>query len=169
MKIINYLFIAAVLFSGACATMKGKTKMVTVTGKMLVEQPVCDGENKTKGDAAAIPEAEYYLKAGTTKNDQAVIATKVFKTDDKGNFSIKLEPGTYAVLYTDKMLPFAEFKLKHEAKSTYFKNRDERCFEKWYESADFILNVSKDTLVTFVVKSRCYTKTNPCWQYTGAK
>ena len=169
MKITNYFLLSALIFSGACASMRGKTKMVTVKGKMFVEQPICTDGSKEKGEPLSVPQAEYYLRANTSKNDLAITATKVFKTDENGNFSIKLEPGTYAIIYTDKMLPYAEFKLKHEAKSTYYKNRDERCFEKWYQSADFILNVQNDTTVTYTIKSRCYTKTNPCWEYTGPK
>jgi len=159
--------LAAIALATACGTLShGNRKTVKVKGNITIERPAC-GASAEKG-TGAMPDSRYFLKEGAT-NDPAVIATNQFVTDENGNFSINLKAGTYVILHPDKLMNYAEFKLKHSSQSTYFKNRDEDCFKRWYASPDFILTVSNDTTVAFLVKSRCYTETNPCLEYTGPK
>jgi len=167
------MVLALTVVTAACGLLSknGGGATVKVKGTIEVEQPVC-GEAAVKAGnqkgKAPIANATYYIKDGGT-NDPAVIANKQFITDENGAFTIHLKPGTYAVLHPDKMMSYADFKLKHFPQSNYFKERDDDCFRRWYTSPDFLLMVENDTTVTFLVKSRCYTGGNPCVDYTGPK
>lgn len=169
MKPINGLYCLLLLLP-ACGIFKGGSgKTARVTGTIRIEQPICQqGEAPAKGDPAPVANTVYYIKDASS-NDPQVIADKQLTTDSVGGFSIRLKPGTYALLHPDKLLSFGEFRLKHGATSTYYKDLDDDCFRRWYASADFLLKVQNDTTVVFLAKSRCYTYTNPCWEYTGPK
>lgn len=168
MRSINLCLL--LLLISACGTLKnGGGKQVRVNGTIYIEKPVCQpGQPPAKGDAVPVANTTYYIKDGSI-NDPAVIADKQLQTDSTGAFTVRLKPGTYAVVHPDKLMTFGEFRLKHGATSTYYKDRDDDCFQRWYNSADFLLKVENDTTVAFTVKSRCYTYTNPCQEYTGPK
>jgi hypothetical protein len=167
MRIINYLMAALLL--AACGTARNGGGNVRVDGTIMMESPVCEaGKEPLRGQPKMLPGASYYIKKGET-NDPAVIAGKLLRTDENGKFTIRLEPGTYSILHADKLMSFEEFRLKYGSTSTYLRDRDDDCFRRWYESPDFLLKVANDTVVTYTVKSRCYTYTNPCVEYTGPK
>ncbi len=170
MNRINSLCFLLLLIS-ACGTLNknGGGKQVRVTGTMYLEKPIClPGEAPAKGDPVPMANVTYYIKDGSI-NDPNVIADKQLKTDSTGAFTLKLKPGTYAIVHPDKLMTYGEFRLKYGATSTYYKDRDDDCFKRWYDAADFLLRVENDTAVAFLVKSRCYTNTNPCQEYTGPK
>jgi hypothetical protein len=165
------LAIVVLLFTAGCGILKGGNRKNTskITGTMLIEQPVCDKGTKEKPASGALANTTWYIKHGKTNHADS-IAFDQFSTDDEGRFTLRLEPGDYAIVHKDKLMNFGEFRLKYSSdKSTYIKVRDEDCFRRWYNSADFLLHVSGDTTVQFLVKSRCFTLTNPCIEYTGPK
>lgn len=153
----------------ACGILRGgKPKnAVKVTGTISIEQPVC-GEQPGPGEKGPVGETTYYIKNGLTNHPDSA-AFEQLDTDVNGKFSVFLAPGDYAIVHKDKLMNFGEFRLKHSQTTNYFKLRDEDCFKRWYTSADFVLHVANDTTVAWLVKSRCYTKTNPCLEYTGPK
>lgn len=155
----------------SCGILKSKSAgMKSLRGTISVEEPYCGGaepsEEQAKGGLKPLINSTYYLKKSKT-NDPNVIAEQVFTTDESGDFSIKLEPGLYAVLHPDKLMNFGEFKLKNKARTNYYTDRDNDCFQRWYNSPDFLIQVNTDTTVVLNVKSRCYTGSNPCVKYDG--
>lgn len=160
-------------FLFGCGIMHGKTgnKQVRLSGTLLIEEPVCQpdpGGGIPESGKLPLGNATYYIKHGSA-NVADSIAFAQLKTDENGKFSIKLAPGNYALIHPDKMLSYGDFKLKHTPTTNYFRARDEDCFRRWYYSADFLLSVQSDTTVTLMVKSRCFTKTNPCAEYIGPR
>ena len=172
-RAVNVAIIVMLATTAAACRILSKTgeQPVKVKGTIAVEQPVCgempvkSGQHKSQGPVASVT---YYIKEGAT-NDPAVIARQQFTTDENGAFAVTLRPGTYAVLHADKLMSYADFKLKHFPRTNYFREKDDDCFARWYSSPDFLLTVSSDTTVTWLVKSRCYTGGNPCVEYTGSK
>lgn len=139
-----------------------------ITGTMLVEKPVCDNST-TPPFTDVLGNATYYVKRGTMNHPDS-IAFDEFSTNADGKFTLFLQPGDYAIVHKDKLMNFGEFRLKYSSdKSTYYKVRDEDCFKRWYNAADFLLHVDTDTTVQFLVKSRCFIQTNPCIEYVGPK
>ena len=162
------LIVIALTGLTACGASRNAVK---VRGAIAVETPVCSEAALKAGEGKGsqpIANLTYYIKNGES-NDPAVIANKLFTTDENGEFSISLEPGTYAVLHADKLMSYPDFKLKHLPQSTYFKARDNECYQRWYNSPDFLITVQNDTTMQLLVKSRCYTGGNPCLEYTGPK
>lgn len=168
-----FLVLTAMTAAAGCGllTKGSKTpKTVKVSGTIEIEEPVCGqqaGTGNTTG-RALLTNTTYYIKHGTTNHPDS-IAFDEFETDENGHFSIRLAPGNYAVVHVDKLMNYGEFRLKHSSVSNYFKVRDEDCFRRWYNSPDFLLQISSDTTLQLLVKSRCYTKTNPCIEYTGPR
>jgi len=170
---LTFYFLAATLsIAAGCGILskRGNARKVQVSGKMLIENPVCDPNAAEKGGLLPMANATYYIKNGKVNNPDS-IAFEPLDTDAEGRFKVKLAPGDYAVVHRDKLMSFGEFRLKYASnKSTYFKVRDDECFQRWYQSADFLLHVASDTSgVELVAKSRCFIKTNPCIEYTGPK
>jgi len=160
----------AIAVATGCGLLSGNGSKVSrhhINGTLSIEEPSC-GSTQTATGKVAVANATYYIKRGNTNHPDS-IAFEVLETDAEGRFHIKLPPGEYAVLHADKLMNYGEFRLKHGQTSNYYKVRDEDCFKRWYNAADFLLRVNADTTVQWLVKSRCYTKTNPCLEYTGPK
>lgn len=154
-----------ILFFSSCAgNHSAGGKKFQVSGSISVEVPDCSGSGSV--GKKAMPNAVYYIKKSSF-NDPAVIADEMLKCNENGEFKLKLSAGTYTIVHADKLLSFAEFKLKHSSKSTYYQNLDQDCFLNWYKSPDFLLTVTGNMEVSWTVKSRCYTEQNPCIRYTG--
>lgn len=164
------LFSITILLLVSCGVLRSNKSTFTLRGTISVEEPYCGGaeptEEQAKGGLKPIVNSTYYLKKSKT-NDPTVIAEQVFTTDENGDFSIKIEPGLYAVLHPDKLMNFGEFKLKNKARTNYYTDRDNDCFQRWYNSPDFLIYANTDTTVILNVKSRCYTGANPCVKYDG--
>lgn len=159
-------FLLLVVGCGILSKRSGGQK-IKVTGFIRVEEPVCD-KSERKAESVPLANTTYYIKNGPTNHPDSIAFDEV-KLDENGRFTLSLKPGVYAIVHKDKLMNYGEFRLKYASASTYFKTRDDDCFQRWYNSADFLLNVSSDTTVQLLVKSRCYTKTNPCIEYTGPK
>lgn len=166
-----FLITTALLIAVGCGILaKGRKKdKVKLSGTMSVENPVCDKNQTERPGILPIANATYYIKNGKTNHPDS-IAFDDIDTDENGKFSIYLKPGYYAIVHKDKLMKFGDFRLKYSSeKSTYFKVRDEDCFKRWYNSADFLLHITGDTTVQLTAKSRCFIKTNPCIEYTGPR
>lgn len=167
MKTIPLLLVTAIVLS-ACGILRGRSKnTVRVSGTISIEQPIC-GEQAGPGENGPVSDATYYIRNGLTNHPDSA-AFEQLDTDANGKFTVLLPPGDYAIVHKDKLMNFGEFRLKHSQTTNYFKLRNDDCFQRWYNSADFVLHVESDTTVNWLVKSRCYTKTNPCIEYTGPK
>jgi hypothetical protein len=147
---------------------RGGVHKLKVTGFIRVESPVCDKNSDAKAESLPLANTTYYIKNGSTNHPDSIAFDEV-KLDENGKFTLYLKPGTYAIVHRDKLLDFGEFRLKYAATSTYFKTRDDDCFKRWYNSPDFLVQVSSDTTLQLLAKSRCFTKTNPCIEYTGPR
>lgn len=147
---------------------RGGVHKVKVIGFIRVEEPVCDKNSDAKAETAPLANVTYYIKNGATNNPDSIAFDEV-KLDANGKFTLYLKPGTYSIVHRDKLMEYGEFRLKYASTSTYFKTRDEDCFKRWYNSADFLVQISSDTTLQLLAKSRCFTKTNPCIEYTGPR
>jgi hypothetical protein len=165
------LLLTGLLIAVSCGILgkNGRKNKMKVAGTMSVESPVCDKSSAEKPGIVPMANTTYYIKNGKTNHPDS-IAFDQLDTDDNGQFEIYLHPGYYAIVHRDKLMNFGEFRLKYSSnKSTYYKVRDDDCFRRWYNSADFLLHVTADTTVQLTAKSRCFIQTNPCLEYTGPR
>lgn len=139
-------------------------------GTVQIHRGYCGGAapspEQQRGFSNPMPAAEFFIREGDGNNKSARIVAQ-FTTGEEGTFSVELPPGTYSVLHADKKLKLDAFKKKNAAQGSNYTSWGDECYEKWYNRADFLLNVRKDTTVVLTYRSRCFTGTNPCIRYNG--
>jgi hypothetical protein len=166
------LFFSLVLILISCGiftkpSTKKNTIAVEIKGTAFI--PFCGGMEPTKeqGTYEALSNEEYAL---FTVNDCQMRVKKkmVFTLNELGTAAFSIEPGTYALISTDKLLPLAELKKKyHINDQLHYTNGSDACFELWKSKNDLILNITNDTVISYVQKRKCWTGNNPCLEYTG--
>ncbi len=141
-----------------------------VNGTVQIHKRYCGGAapspEQQRGYFKAMPAAEFFIQKGEA-NAPGQPTVGQFTTDEEGHFEVQLAPGTYSVLQADKALSLEKFKAKKAAQGANYENASDQCFQDWYNKADFVLVVNRDTTVELNYRSRCFTGTNPCLMYTG--
>lgn len=172
MRVLSLLSLSIFLLSSCALFFPRQDETVKNIGiHGTVHKPYCGGARPSPDVAAGYYEpmngqsfkvyqgAEYSL-------DLPVI--REFTFDQEGNTSLKLSPGNYVMMHSDKTLPLDEFMAKYGvAPNEHYKIKDAGCFNEWKNTVDLYLQVTNDTLIEFREKARCWVGTNPCMEYVG--
>jgi len=114
------------------------------------------------------PEKDYLRSIELKYSPEGIETIEIFSLNQEGIAKFSIEPGTYAFISTDKLLPLSELKKKyHINDQLHYTNGSDACFELWKSKNDLILNITKDTVISYVQKRKCWTGNNPCLEYTG--
>ena len=170
-KILFFSLVLVCISCGIFTKTSAKKNTITIEIKGIALIPFCGGMEPTKeqekGTYEALSNEEYAL---FTVNDCQMRVKKktIFTLNEEGTAKFSIEPGTYAFISTDKLLPLSELKKKyHINDQLHYTNGSDACFELWKSKNDLILHITKDTVITYVQKRKCWTGNNPCLEYTG--
>ena len=162
--------LASCLIACGSAIKAGPQTGKRVVGLVEVHKRYCGGARPSpeqeRGTFKPMPAATFFVVEGEI-NPASKSAVARFTTNEEGNFEVHLPVGTYSVMHIDKQLPYQTFRQKNAATGQHHQDKEEACFEAWYNSADFVLTVRQDTNVVLTYRSRCHTGTNPCIRYDG--
>ena len=162
-----FVFISCGVFTKITAVKK--TNKVEFKGLAFI--PYCGGMEPTQEQKKETYEAlsnEKYALFTVNDGPRRVKKKMVFTLNELGTAAFSIEPGTYALISTDKLLPLDELKKKyHINDQLHYTNDFDACFELWKSKNDLILNITKDTVINYVQKRKCWTGNNPCLEYTG--
>ena len=164
-------------FLGSCATLKtekkeeAKQENYSVQLAVQTHTPYCGGAYPTpemaKGSYGPQSNQKYLLIKGSSYSSNADVYQSI-QLDGQGAAQLSLPVGDYLLVHPDKKLSYDAFLKKHQPSHPNEKNsRGDACFEKWYNSPDFIFHVASDTTFSFTQSASCFTGTNPCLIYTG--
>jgi hypothetical protein len=155
----------------ACKSKQLKPKdKVTVSGKVTQTSSYCGGARPTDEllEELATPRMYSGKKFHVIKGDTNVVTHQLiltFVTDENGNFSFELEPGTYSLL-TDEQATEPDYK-KYSTKDV---GLDESCFKSWWATPYYKLNIASTPLthLNFNFTKRCFISHDiPCLRYRG--
>jgi len=109
----------------------------------------------------------HVIKGDTNTTAHKIILT--FTSDSTGNFSFKLEPGTYSIILDEQVSPPDAKKYKTQSQSI-----DEECYKNWWAKPYYLLEVPVTSQTTtikglnFTFHHRCFISSDvPCLQYLG--
>lgn len=141
---------------------------VTVTGIVYTHRPYCGGASPPPhlAKGTSTPRANFELHL-VKKGDTLRKSLLCFKTDENGNFEIKIDKGSYWIFSNNKMVSFDEFYKNNSQPVSNSVNMFLSCYKDWYNAPDFILDAKENSFVEITFYSSCFTGTNPCLQYTG--
>lgn len=153
----------------SCGTPKNlqSEKLISVQGSVFTHHPYCGGAYPTpeqeEGYMVIKPNAEFYLVGPSDEQSKTL-----FKTDEKGEFTLELTNGNYSVFSIDKLLPSDDFIKLHSPTSSNYVVKEKDCFTQWQSTPDFVIQATDSIQpIKKVYKYRCYVKDNPCIQYNG--
>ena len=179
-KYSNSIMVSVMLFFLlACNTSKhsevnnisNKTsKEYTVSGQTTQTTSYWGGAcpNKEILDAMRTPRAYPGKKFHVRKGNINTLATPIiisFTTDDSGNFSFKLPPGTYSIIQDEQAKSIKSKDYKSQNISV-----DEKCLKEWWAKPYYLLKV-KDAAIAGLKfefnRSGIMPNDVPCQEYTG--
>ncbi len=165
----SVLLLAIVLIAGCASTQS----TFTIQLKVVDHLPHCGGPFPTpeqvNGTDEAVTGEVFGLIAGDIFSD-TMHEPIILHLNDEGMCQLSLKAGNYALVLLDKWMESASFRAKYSAyDEQLYRVKDAACFEQWRTSVDFSLNVSGDSVVTFVRPNKCYTGVHPCLEYIGPK
>jgi len=171
MRSRNILF-AAFLIEG-CAIQKKEnpdlnSRSVQIHG--TVHKPYCGGARPSPDVAAGYYESMKYEKFKLMSGTELSSAKEVQEVELNvaGNVTLQLEPGSYLLIQSDKLLSTDEFmKLNGPVVEQHYEIKERGCFEKWQQTVDLNFTVVADTIIEMRKHARCFTGINPCIQYKG--
>ena len=133
-------------------------------------RPYCGGAAPTpemeNGFTEALADQVFYVYEG----DRPSSVTKMIKvrTDANGFFSIDLKKGVYSIISEDKALTLQEFIEKKKIINDFYRyDKDDSCFEKWYNTPELVVDLSSNEERNVVINHACFTGDNPCMNYVG--
>lgn len=178
MKQFIYILSLALLFSCGSsknvgnADSKKDKKEFDIELSVQYRKPYCGGARPTpeqeRGFLMPYQNKEIALKIGTSNADSVKVYKKI-TTDEKGNVSIKLPAGTYAVVLPHKLVPYEEFKKNELEKfnGKQLKLYKEDCLIEFWKNADATIEVKESGSIQIEMRNTCYSGFNYCMQYTG--
>lgn len=110
-----------------------------------------------------------FVKKGKENSANATIIKEVV-TDDEGKINLKLEPGFYCVVDENKKdrKKIDEWIKLYEKETTYYEAINKACLEKWFKSADLVIEVQKSgNNFTINYHEPCSWHAIPCANYKG--
>lgn len=163
------LLLGALLISGCASTQASYQIRLNVSDHI----PHCGGAfpspDQMKGVDEAVTGEVFGLISGKTFSD-SMQEPILLRLDEKGSCSLDLQPGTYSLVLLDKWMESASFMKKYsEYDAQLYKVKDAACFEKWRTTVDYIFEVNRDSIFTYIRQNNCYTGAHPCLEYIGPK
>ncbi len=167
------ILIVIILFLTSCASNRNNNsttsqEQITISGVIKYHRPYCGGAapppEQENGKTTTFANHKMFVTK-TNETERKII--KEFITDANGRFSIELPTGEYNFFGEHKILPFDEFVAQNSgAGDVVLKNYE--CLKNWYNTPEFVVNLTADTTINFTYSERCFTKLNPCLEYKGA-
>lgn len=149
---------------------KANIQTYTISGKVTQTFSYCGGAAPPQHllDKLATPVAyadkKFYIRKGKT-NSTKIKVLKSFATNAEGGFSIRLSPGTYAIILEEQLHQIIAGSYKKENLEV-----DEKCLQKWWEKPYYILEIKSSNIqnLHFNFHHSCFiTKDLPCITYIG--
>lgn len=145
-------------------------KAYVVSGSVTQTFSYCGGarpSDEMLADIAtprAYPGKKFYIKKGSVNKSGSPIILS-FTTDEKGNFSFPLQPGTYSIIQEEQTKAFNPADYKEETIKV-----DEECLKEWWKKPYYLLEIKASNIagLKFEFHHPCFLSGNsPCRQYTG--
>jgi hypothetical protein len=188
---MRYLIFLFLVFSFACRQKKVSVKdegimvspsevgwevnMYSVSGNVTQSKSYCGGARPTDAILQEITTPKplansiFYIRKGKG-NNPASDEYISFKTDENGNFDIKLLPGDYVIIEQNRLDSSYYFSvLKTYSKETdSYSNADTLCMQKWLSGslAQFTVKDADVKNISWDIHSGCYVNV-PCVHYKG--
>ncbi|WOK06903.1 hypothetical protein [Imperialibacter roseus] len=179
MQFFKILSLALALSIFGCKRPAAKqSNAVVVTGTVFETQSYCGGAAPSEDRLAQmkIPKPlagkVIYIKSGKANDPEAPVVAEV-TADERGEFSVNLEPGFYVMVdekrvdkasYNYMMSNFAE-------KTENYTAVDKACLDKWVAEANLVFEVSAEAneplSVTF--HKPCSWNSFPCVTFIGER
>jgi hypothetical protein len=114
---------------------------------------------------------QFFIKEGTTNNpDEAAIFSSI--TDDEGLAFVNLKPGTYLLIFEDKLdwTQYNHWKLEFAQAQESFGAMDTLCLREWIKQPEAVFTVVRDSsnMVEVVRWEKCFWNNIPCVEYRGS-
>ena len=135
--------------------------------------PYCGGakpaDEQLKGSSIPLTNTSFIIKTGHENHDSIPVLV-TFTTDVMGKAKLRLSPGSYQVLFTEKAQTFSAFYQELGQGSVHLKPKPESCFRNWWRRPEAILKI-QDSILSYQIflEAKCETGFNPCLTYTGPK
>jgi hypothetical protein len=163
-----FLAVAAFISSSWIGTANQHRKQkFLVTGSIRQTVSYCGGAEPTQqildscNTPRAVPYAKLFVKLGKTNVGRAAVIETI-KADAKGNFSVRLPPGSYCLVEEWKSKPF-----KLPAISAN-KTVDSACLRNLYNTCDYELKITKKNISHVeIIFHRTCSYNQPCISYRG--
>jgi hypothetical protein len=170
---LSVVILLALFCCNSCATSNHqhnqKKHSIRIYG--TVHKPYCGGAQPTReqvgGYTNPLKNESYTVYEGT-KYSTDLKPVNEFTFDENGKTLLKLSPGNYLLMHSDKKLTSDAFQKKNsDLPGKLYKIKDNSCFTTWQNAPDFQFEVKHDTLILLQKQSKCHVGTNPCIEYIG--
>jgi lipopolysaccharide export system protein LptA len=165
------------MWDSADTTKGNKTEQIkktnnkrTIAGKVTQTSSYCGGERQPKemlensSTPSAYAKKKFYIRKGLVNSTKNSIEFN-FITDENGNFSFKLPPGTYSIIQEEQI---EEIDAKKYTTSNL--SVDKKCLAEWWKKPYYLLVVAdRDILdLNFNFYHKCFIPNDiPCLEYIG--
>ena len=149
---------------------KGKSDKRTISGKVSQTFDYCGGVEPSPEMLAELtspqvyPDKKFYIRKDTINSEKKSIILN-FISDQDGNFSFQLDPGTYMILLEEQVK-----KPDLPAYRSSALTAEESCIMDWWKKPYYILIVGEQNIsgLDFNFYHRCFNKSDiPCVHYNG--
>lgn len=143
----------------------------TISGKVTQTNSYCGGAEPDPETLLACetpqkyPGKKFYIRKGDINSINSKIEFS-FVTDDNGNFSFQLPPGTYSIILEEQVNKVDMS--KYQSNSSLIV--DKKCIDQWWKRPYYTLTISDKDIsgLQFSFYHRCFVQTEiPCIQYDG--
>ncbi len=163
---------------GCKRPMAKQSNAVTLVGTVYETRSYCGGAAPSEDRLARLkaprplPGKTAYIKAGDSNDPDAPVVAEI-TSDDRGEFTVALEPGTYVMVdekrvdkasYNYMMTNFAE-------KTETYGPVDKACLDKWVVQADLVFEVKDEgnEVLNVTFHTPCSWNSFPCVTFIGAR
>lgn len=151
---------------------------VTVSGTVMQTEAYCGGAapNPQKLEAMRTPKPlagkKIYFKAGRSNDPDAPVVAET-TSDDRGEFTASLPPGSYVVVDERRVDSASyDYMLANFGEPTEnYSAVDKRCLDEWVKQADLAFEIADTTAapLNIVFHKPCSWNSFPCVQFTGER
>jgi len=174
----TFLVVLFVAGAGCKRPVALQSNAVVITGTVLETQSYCGGAAPSEERLAQMRTPRplagktIYVKAGSVNDTEAPVLAEV-TSDERGEFSLSLEPGLY-VLVDEKRVDRAsyDYMLTNFAeKSENYDPVDKRCLDNWIAQANLVFEVRavENEPISVTFNKPCTWNSFPCVTYIGER